>query len=82
MHDLQFIRIIAKIDNIIASLTVAYYRRDTLLRTQLHWRRNEINITGARRGPKGRSLKPEGLSRGGVLGEVSPSLLLPPSHQL
>ena len=36
----------------------------TLTLTILQWRQNEINIVGARRGPKDRNLKPKGLSQG------------------
>ena len=43
------------------------------------WRRKEINIVGARRGPKDRSSKPEGLRRGwGSWGGGGK----PPPHQL
>ena len=44
------------------------------------WRRNEINIAGARRDPKGRNSKSKGMSQGPrVLGE---GLTTAPPHQL
>ena len=51
-----------------ASIDLIY----SVLQTQ--WRRKEINIAEARRGPKGRSSKPEGFSWAEVLGDgaVSP----------